>query len=428
MSKFSMIRKSKKRIFLWVDNHNYCIDNGETNACKTACDAIISFALTNGITDLLLNIRDTWISPANAHQNLTGEAKLANGTDYCWCTPRTVVDTDDGNKVYTPYDYMLTKAHQNGMKAHVWYPVHRFSHYYKGNDGNYTTVSCLKEPLQDLSYRNGTGDIIDFSIAAMRNIVTTVLTCFIRSNPLTDGINLDTIRSDGNATQLASDVSLMVHEIRLALPNLELSACVLGSILNSANSPSSNGGYAQDGIGWCAAGDLDFPILMAYNENMAVREEYMAAVLATGHKAVAGLCCEDGTMALSSWKARLLQLTNRGNHKYMNRMSYFQYLDFLTDSNKAQALRDARNGTLSVTQPAITKISLTPGSSYSVTMTLNGSEKTFAYDTTGIAALTTEGPLKTYIESASLWNLELPFVFFRRPSTTTISINIGDWR
>lgn len=358
---------------------------------KAEIDAIIAYSVAHGITDLYPSAIDWNISP----RTVLGGSTVANITAY----------TADSK---TPMAYLIQEASARGIRVHAWFVIYIWETW--GGAG-----SVLLTPLTDNATNHSTdsgGSCLNFAQAAPRGTVEDCIADFVTQNPGLTGVNLDYIRTDGVVTNItAANVTAFVSELRAKIPSVELSFC---SLANSLAVPT----YKQDGAAWLANDYADTMISMGYDLAYGVKRKYWDTCDFTGKKHFVGQTTQAGYSNPSDFAAGMIRYRDLGYENFC----YFVWPDNVDAAGYAAAIDDYRDGTIdaNTTMGAISKITVTPGTSFAIT--IGGEVFTTAY--ADVTDHTTTGELKSHIEAVEGAR---PFIYYMRPTASTVKIVVGDW-
>lgn len=396
MSKLDAIGgKRTTLLILGANSPSYCIHDQD---CKALVDTLISHAVTGNVNEIHAHIIDSY---SGSPFTLTGASTLCHVTEF----------TANG---MTPFAYLLQQAHANGIKVlarlFIYHPVYWFG-------ATTPLITPLTNNATNHNQTNG-GDTINFASEAVRTAIANMIGDFVVQNPTVDGVSLDDLRTDGVVTQTTAEVNGLVAAIRAAVP-MQYSIEGVGESGIEAELDSPSGGslshIAQDVPAWLANGWCDRVTYIGYFIKWATRQVILDNV--AGYRPAVGISMEASQTTLSTWKHSLLKLWAHG----YRRILCFQHSDRFDEEPFRQAVIDLYAGTLTAPQPPVSKIVVTPDTSFAIT--ISGAEYTVT--NASVADHTTEGPLKAHFEGLAG---EQPALILKRPTTSTIQVHLGDWK
>lgn len=253
-------------------------------------DEIIEDAIINNQTEILAEIRyraDALYIPNKFN------------TTYNNPEPRSYVLKNDD---FDPLDYMLSKAHANGLKVQAWICVLNVTPTEKSRLlSNYIYLNHPEWIMKDANGNrmNGSkymGNFIDPGVMEVRNYLMNIILDIVSNYPELDGIHLDYIRYPGrnyghsreSLTRFASEhettkiswndwrkkqITDFIIELRtrtnIIRPNLLITAAVI------ANIHEAEYDYAQDWVYWLNNGIIDRAYPMAYAKDYSVFERIL---------------------------------------------------------------------------------------------------------------------------------------------------------
>lgn len=378
------IKYSQSMLGMWLQPED--IDT------KAEIDAIITYSVAHGVTDLFASFVDWNTNP----KTTLGDSTLGNITS----------KTADGKY---PFTYLTEQAVANGIRVHAWVVVH-FAYHWCGSS------AVLDSPLTDNSTNHDTsngGSCINFANFDTRDAITDFFADIASENPGISSITLDYIRTDGVVTGIdLDDVTDFVSELR-AKTSVPISVC---SLANKYAVTS----FKQDSIAWITSGYIDMIVTMGYEYAYGVKWQYISGFDWSSNPSKTLMWGLGAMVSTESPSDLEFHLKKYGDIGYKN-FSIFSWADDLKDnSDYDDVLDDLATNTLNPTMGAITKITVTP--STSIVLTIGGTAYTTTYS--NASSYTTAGTLKRYIESVEGAR---PFVYYMRKTTSTIQIMVGEF-
>jgi hypothetical protein len=381
MTKFWLKKRSRgfssRRLAMWV----WATD------VKTQAniDTMITWC-TGRVSDLLVFAIDNSVSPAT------------------WLGTGTLGDPDatviSGT---TPFQYIISRAHAVGIKVHAWIWLNSFA--YWGSTTGLMTPDCPNNATY-----NDAG-IWNFNNATARTLLINTIADFITQNPGIDGINFDLEATTDNI--LTTDMTTFMTDLRAAVPTIEFSFCTGGIIGNDEVYKISMGA-------WITANLVDTVTLMAYYRDHQRVKAYVSALpTLSSHHLIRGVGMETNLVTADDIRYRWLQLISEGYIDYV----LFCWGDYLKGDAVLRGIVDSYlASTLVASQTSITKVSVTPSTSW--TITVGGVDQTTAY--ADVADHVYSGPLKLHVEAAI--GSENPAVIYYRNNSAVTTICVGDFQ
>jgi hypothetical protein len=379
--RYVQIRESTNvRLAMWVWAANL--------KSKANCDAMIAFA-TGRMTDLFVFAIDDSVTPRT------------------WLGSGTLGDSNatDIEASHTPLAYIIDHAHAVGIKVHAWLWMGYFP--YWGGANGLMTPDCP----DNATYNDA--NVWNYNNSTARTLLSDTIADFVTSNPGLDGLHFDFEATTANIT--AQNMTDFLTELYAAVvdADLEFSCCTGASISDDVALKIS-----MDA--WLNAGLIQTPVLMGYYDCDGIKRQYVDSLTVSSRQVIAGLGCEATIEQPSDFRYKwLLELADG-----FTSFAIFCWGDNIvndTDLQDAIDLYLASTLTTGTVQNPITKVSMNPGTSW--TITVNGVDQTTAYaDVTGH---TTAGALKAHVEAAI--GSENPAIWYRREASATTYICIGDW-
>jgi len=383
---------NKPLISMWLQYYAY--------DTKAECDAIIQYCKDNGITDL---------DAIAVNSDATPKVCMGNST-LCNVTSTNI----DGMK---PIRYLAREAKTHGIRVHAWWCIYIWTWWGTSN-------AVLLSPLTDNATNHDTsngGSTLNFSQSSPRTTVINAIKDFAKENPEVYGVNLDYIRTDGTVTgQTDANVTSFVSECRTAIPDRELSACTL-SVLNITYP------VHQDMPSWINNRYIDTCRVMGYYTSYPLKLYHMDQADLSKVRFFMGTATEQNSSdwAFNCTRPSDLRTTLRQHSElgYPN-ACIFDWVDAMDTVEFQEALSDYLHGKLQavVPYPAITKITVTPATSFS--LDIGGSTYTTLYS--AITDHITTASLKTHVEGIEG---QRPWIHYYRPenNSTYVRILAGDW-
>ena len=362
------------RLGMWV-----WADNLKT---KANCDAMIAFA-TGRMTDIYVFAIDDSI----AHRTWLGTGIIGD-------TNATVIEG------VTPWKYVYDQAHAAGIKVHAWMWMGTFA-YIGGANG-------VDDDIPDNATYNDAG-VWNFHDATARTQLVAEMEDFVDNNDV-DGIHMNIESTTANITE--ADITDFLAELRTAIPGIEFSICTGASVGDDV-------ALKFNPVDWFAAGSIDTLVLMGYYDCQELKSYYISTLGMdrSDTRIITGVGAEDSLVQSSD-------MQHKWSLFYDDNYTNYCVFCWGADLNDNADMRDVVDaflaGTISVVQPDITKVSVTPSTSW--TLTAGGDVQTTAY--ADVTDHTTSGPLKAHIEAA-IGSLNPAVIYYRAGSAVT-RILIGD--